>query len=98
MARRDDFNNPPPGTTKWTRKGKRKRARRRAETDKAGAKKSATAKRAVRTVTVELLGVTYAGWYWVENDRLFVTYHEQPKVAEVECSCCSPAGRINYRN
>ncbi len=78
MARRDD--NSPPVKSTQIRKRKKK-AGRRAATEKASAKKSATAKRAVRTVTVEVLGVTYSGWSWSENDRVFVTYHEQPKVA-----------------
>lgn len=88
MARVGDLDKPPQVKAPKTPKVKS----RRPDSQKTRSKKLAVEKRAVKTITVEVLGVSYIGWYWTENDRMYVTYHEQPKVAEARCGCCSAEG------
>lgn len=86
MARVGDLDNPPQVKAPKPSKRKKPGSRQRPQTQE----KPSPPKRPVKTVTVELLGATYVGWYWIEKGRLYVTYHEQPKVADAACNCCSP--------
>lgn len=86
VARVGDLDKPPQIKAPKPSKQKKPSSRKRTLAQE---KTSSPTKRPVKTITVELLGATYVGWYWIEKGRLYVTYHEQPMVAEPGCNCCS---------
>lgn len=102
MARVDDFGiKPQTSKTRTTakRSAAEKPPRSRKAAKPATSAKPARGKKAaeagskplteIKTVTVMIGGTTYCGWYWADETRVYVTYHEQVKDPEVGCQCCA---------